>query len=449
MIEFQNVAKYFTLDSQRPSSFQETLINAFRRRQDPQGSGLWALQNVNFTVKPGESVAFIGVNGSGKSTVLKLISRVITPTEGAVAVRGRVTALLELGAGFHPDLTGRENIDLNGSILGLSRTNIRRQFGEIVAFSELDRFIDVPVRSYSSGMLMRLGFAVATAFQPDILLIDEVLAVGDQAFQDRCLHRIADIQHRGATIVLVSHDLDSVRRLCRRAIWLHKGHLQGDGATEQIASRYLTHLWAESSEADGDEERHVPDAEGGAEKGSTSGEPASADAEPAAGAGAAAHEAPPRWGSGEVRIEKVELLNAAGEAVRVFRTGSGFRVRMWYNAAQRVEHPAFGISLYDEEGSRINGPNTLWSETPIEYVHGKGFVDYIADHFPLLSGRYDLTVAVYDEFVVHPYDHWHRMLTFTVIPGELARQDGLCHIPCRWDHRPNPTVLTGRGQGAS
>jgi ABC-type polysaccharide/polyol phosphate transport system ATPase subunit len=444
VIEFDRVSKYFTLDSQRPSSFQETLINAFRRRKDRPGSGLWALQDVSFAVKPGESVAFIGVNGSGKSTVLKLISRVIAPTGGNVAVRGRVTALLELGAGFHPDLTGRENIDLNGSILGLSRTDIRRQFNEIVAFSELDRFIDVPVRTYSSGMLMRLGFAVATAFQPDVLLIDEVLAVGDQAFQDRCLHRIADIQHRGATIVLVSHDLDSVRRLCPRAIWLHKGELQGDGLTEQIASRYLTHLWAESRGAGEDEAQRDLDAEGAAGAVAAPGEPGSAGAEPAA-----VREAPPRWGSGEVRIEKVELFNAAGEAARVFQTGGGFRVRMWYNAAQRVERPAFGISLYDEAGSRINGPNTLWSDTPIEYVQGRGFVDYTSDRFPLLPGRYDLTVAVYDEFVVHPYDHWHRMLTFTMITGELERQDGLCHIPCRWEHGRNPASSPRSGQGVS
>jgi lipopolysaccharide transport system ATP-binding protein len=445
VIEFNQVSKYFTLDSERPSSFQETMINAFRRRHDPLGSGLWALQDVSFTVRPGESVAFIGVNGSGKSTVLKLISRVITPTKGDVAVRGRVTALLELGAGFHPDLTGRENIDLNGSILGLSRTDIHRQFDEIVAFSELDRFIDVPVRSYSSGMLMRLGFAVATAFQPDILLIDEVLAVGDQAFQDRCLHRIAQIQHRGATTVLVSHDLDSVRRLCPRAIWLHHGQLQADGFTAQITSRYLTRLWAESSKASENDGLHTLDAESGAGGSAGAGENEGASAEAAAGAGAGVPEIPPRWGSGEVRIEKVELLNPSGEATRVFQTGGGFQVRMWYNAPQRVDRPAFGISLYDEQGNRINGPNTLWSDTPIESVHGRGFVNYTADRFSLLPGRYDLTVAVYDEFVVHPYDHWHRMLTFTMIPGELERQDGLCYIPCRWDHNHSSASPTGSG----
>jgi homopolymeric O-antigen transport system ATP-binding protein len=461
-VEFRDVSKYFALDSQRPSSFQETLINAFRKQSDSSEPGLWALRDVSFAIEPGESVAFIGVNGSGKSTVLKLISRVFTPTTGAVAVKGRVTALLELGAGFHPELTGRENIALNGSILGLGRASIRQQFDEIVAFSELGRFIDVPVRSYSSGMLMRLGFAVATAFQPDILLIDEVLAVGDQAFQDRCLHRIAQIKHRGATIVLVSHDLESVRRLCVRAIWLHQGKLLGDGPTAQVTSRYLTRLWSESTSLGADEEQHEPDTERAAHAGVIPDEqsvaesaqlpgPEHAETEPQAGLSTGGRETPARWGSGEVRIEKVELFDGAGEPTRVFQTGGLFKVRMWYNAAQRIERPAFGISIYDEQGNRINGPNTEWAEprgpdgleTSIEVIQERGLVEYTADRFPLLPGRYDLTVAVYDEFVVHPYDHWHRMLTFTVIPGDVERQDGLCYIPCRWNHKRSAADAAG------
>ena len=243
VIRFENVSKLFALDNQRPSSFQETLVNAFHRRRDKSGESFWALRGVSFAVRAGESLALIGANGSGKSTALKLISRIILPTSGEVSVQGRVAALLELGAGFHPDLTGRENVSLNGSILGLSRSFIRRQMDEIVAFSELQRFIDTPVRNYSSGMLMRLGFSVATAFQPDILIIDEVLAVGDQAFQDRCLRRIRDIQENGATVILVSHDLESVRRLCQRAIWLDEGRARADGPTAEVASQYLEELW--------------------------------------------------------------------------------------------------------------------------------------------------------------------------------------------------------------
>lgn len=259
------------------------------------------------------------------------------------------------------------------------------------------------------------------------------------------MHRIAQIQHRGATIVLVSHDLESIRRLCPRAIWLHEGQIQGDGPTTQTASRYLAHLWTESRETGGSEEHPRLDEEAAADALAMPAEPESTGAQPPTGVSSPVQEPPTRWGSGELRIEKVELFNAAGEAARVFQAGGGFRVRLWYNAVQRIEHPAFGIGLYDEQGNRINGPNTIWSGAPIESVHGRGFVDYVADAFPLLPGRYDLTAAVYDEFVVHPYDHWHRMLTFSVVPGDLERQDGLCYIPCRWNHERSPASPAGQG----
>ena len=245
MIEFNGVSKHFVIDDDRARSFQEKFARAFGRSRNGAGEPevFWALRDVSFSIDKGDAVGIVGSNGSGKSTVLKLISRIIYPNAGAVTVRGRVAALLELGAGFHPDLTGRENIDLTGSILGLRRRQVRSQVDEIISFSELERFIDVPIRNYSSGMLMRLGFSVATAFQPEILLIDEVLAVGDQAFQDRCMRRILEIQKQGATIVLVSHDLSSVQKLCRRSIWLDDGRICADGRTDTVASEYLSGLW--------------------------------------------------------------------------------------------------------------------------------------------------------------------------------------------------------------
>ena len=428
-IRFENVSKFFALDNQRPSSFQETLVNTLHGRRKKSGESFWALREVSFTIEAGESLALIGANGSGKSTALKLISRIILPTSGTVSVQGRVAALLELGAGFHPDLTGRENVSLNGSILGLSRSFIRRQMDEIVAFSELQRFIDVPVRNYSSGMLMRLGFSVATAFQPDILIIDEVLAVGDQAFQDRCLRRIRDIQENGATVILVSHDLESVRRLCQRAIWLDEGRARADGPTAEVASTYLEELWtveqdkiaAEKAEdTDADE---VIDSDGGPEE------------EGEAAVPVKTHGHVGRWGSGEIRIEKVEILDAGDVATDVFRSGDRFLVRMWYRAHHSVEAPAFGISFYDEQGFRINGPNTAWSGAPLARVHGRGCVDYVVESLPLLPGRYELTVAIYDRYVTHPFDHWHRMASFVVIPDGTERQDGVVFIPCQWTHR--------------
>ena len=339
VVEFYNVSKQFTLDSQRPRSLQEIFVQLLKRTPKRRTEEFWALRDVSFQVHTGESLALIGANGSGKSTALKLISRIILPTSGSISVNGRVAALLELGAGFHPDLTGRENVELNGSILGLSRNSIRKQMDKIIGFAELERFIDVPVRNYSSGMMMRLGFSVATAFQPDILLIDEVLAVGDQTFQDRCLRRIKDIQENGATIVLVSHDLGSVQKLCQRAIWLSDGVARVDGTTEEVASHYLEAAWTQEQAYEqvepeiAEDEAHPQDAR--------------------------SHAA--RWGSGEIRIVKAQILGADGAAKGVFQTGERFVVRMWYQASRPIVKPAFGISLYDEQGNRINGPNTVWA----------------------------------------------------------------------------------------
>lgn len=420
MIQFEGVSKKFTINDEDARSFQEKLVHLLGRGRNGMHATeeFWALRDVSFHIAPGDSVGIIGSNGSGKSTILKLISRIIYPNEGVVSVRGRVAALLELGAGFHQDLTGRENIDLNGSILGLRRYQVRQAVGEIVAFSELERFIDVPVRNYSSGMLMRLGFAVATAFQPEILLIDEVLAVGDQAFQDRCVRRIHEIQRQGATIVLVSHDLGSVQKLCRRAIWIDDGAVCADGKTDAVTTQYLANLWEQAAEpelltdeSDGAEADEVDAAELASRQGT-------------------------RWGSGEVRIERAEVLGGDRQPTNVFRSGDPLIVRIWYHAPKPIESPAFGVSLYDEAGNRLNGPNTVWSKAGLDQIEGRGMVEYIVDALPLLSGTYDLTVAVYDHLVSHPYDHWHRMASISVIPGLHEQQDGVVYIPCRWEHRP-------------
>jgi len=204
----------------------ETIV---RRRARGIAGEFWALSDVSFAAEPGETVGLIGANGSGKSTVLKLITRIIEPSQGRIAARGRVASLLELGAGFHPDLTGRENVFLNASVLGISRQTVRRQMDAIIDFAQIGEFVDVPVRNYSSGMAMRLGFAITTTFDPDILLIDEILAVGDHAFQRKCLDRLESLRRAGVTILFVSHAMDQVQRLCRRAIWLAKGELRADG----------------------------------------------------------------------------------------------------------------------------------------------------------------------------------------------------------------------------
>ncbi len=400
-IELLNVSKCFRLHHERPRSFQEVVVGLFRQNKS-RAQEFWPLRQVSFAVEPGETFGLIGPNGAGKSTVLKVIARIIEPTSGQVQVNGRVTGMLELGTGFHPDLSGRENIYLNGSVLGLSRREIAQRVDSIIEFAELARFIDMPVRNYSSGMLMRLGFAVATSLEPDILLIDEVLAVGDQAFQARCLERIGQMRARGITILFVSHGLDIVSRLCQRAAWLDEGRVQAIGPADQVVVDYLGSVWKRANiqlQATGD----------------------------ASGRGR-------RWGSGEAVITRVEFMDREGRLRRIFSTGEPFVARIYYRASQPIHRPAFGVAFYRADGAHINGPNTAQSGFDIEKIEGEGAVDYVIDALPLLTGRYEFTAAIYDYHSVHPYDHQHRAFAFEVQADTQFDKEGLVHIPCRWEH---------------
>src|SRR4051812_326148 len=235
-IRFDGVAKRFTIHHERARSLHDALAHLFQRRGWREE--FWALREVTFAVAPGEALGVIGANGSGKSTLLKLATRLLTPTHGRVRVDGRVAALLELGAGFHPELSGRDNVYLNASILGIPRRRVDERFAEIVAFAGVERFIDTPVKRYSSGMQARLGFAVAVHVDPDVLLLDEVLAVGDLQFQERCLVRIRELHAQGHTVLLVSHDLDAVQALCTQALWLHDGAVQALGPSAEVIAAY-------------------------------------------------------------------------------------------------------------------------------------------------------------------------------------------------------------------
>ncbi|PYU35500.1 MAG: sugar ABC transporter ATP-binding protein [Acidobacteria bacterium] len=233
---FDHVVQRFRVIRERPDTLREAFAHLFRSRTDYYN--FEALQGVSFDIRDGEVVGVIGRNGSGKSTILKIIAGVYRPSSGIVRISGKVAALIELGAGFHPDLTGRENIVLNGLLLGLSRRTMQGLEEQILNFAELGEFIDSPIKQYSSGMFMRLGFAIATEVDPDILLMDEILAVGDAAFQQKCSARIDDFRQRGKTIVFVSHDLSAIRQLCHRVLLVHNGVLLGDGPTDQIVGRY-------------------------------------------------------------------------------------------------------------------------------------------------------------------------------------------------------------------
>lgn len=402
---FNQVSKRFTFDNNQPGSLLESLITQVRPEKRPQQQvqpgELWALRDVSFAVTPGESVGIIGRNGSGKSTLLKLASRIIQPTTGTVRVRGRVSALLELGAGFHPDLTGRENIFLNGSLLGLSRQEMEECYQDIVDFSELHNYIQMPVKHYSSGMYMRLGFSVAIHVKPDILIVDEILAVGDRAFQDKCIQRVHKMKQEGITVVMVTHNLESLRGLCSQAVWIEHGVMQAAGPTDDIVAQYLSHTY----------NRPIADAPG-----AVAGEPSFR-----------------RWGSRAIEITQVRFLNSEGQPSERFKTHDTVIMEMQYIAHEPVEDPAFGLAIFRADGVQINSPNILQAGGRMGLVQGAGVVRYRIEHLPLLAAEYKVTAAVYDQFVQRPLDHHDRAYLLHVIGGGSKEIEGVLAMPAVWE----------------
>jgi ABC-type polysaccharide/polyol phosphate transport system ATPase subunit len=430
-VSFDRVSKQFMLHHERPRSFQELFLNMLHLKGSPTKEEYWALRDVSFDVQQGEMLGVVGANGAGKSTLLKLLSRIIEPSSGKITVNGRVSALLELGSGFHPDLTGRENIYLNGSIIGFTRAEMDRIFDDIVAFSEMERFIDVPVKHYSSGMYMRLGFSVAIHVRPDILLVDEVLAVGDQAFQLQCLDRIAEMRRQGVTILLVTHSLDKVREMCDRAIWLDEGQIQADGSVEQVLERYMNTVRAADEQA-------LQRAEALRRKKGQPAQPAKlADAPADSGEQVSSWDQTRRWGSGEGEIVHVQFLDGEGREQRSFETGETFVVRMHFSVIGQIEKPQFGLALYTARGFHICGPNTTFSGLEIEAIEGEGYIDYIVESLPLLEGTYLVSVSLGDYEGTHPYDYQHLAYTFRVRPNDVVQEKyGSFLIPSSWHMGP-------------
>lgn len=399
VISFQNVSKRFWLTPDRPQTVLEMLISAVKFSGRPQGQELWAVRDLSFDIFRGDSLGIIGRNGAGKSTLLKLVTRILRPTSGRIFVRGRVSALLELGAGFHPDLSGRENIYLNGSVLGLSKQDIDNYYQSIVDFSELHDFIDMPVKHYSSGMYMRLGFSVAIHVQPDILVVDEILAVGDQAFQTKCLERIWEMRRQGVTIVLVSHQLHLIREVCTQLIWVEHGQVKAVGPADEVMEKYLAFY-----------------------------------ATLAAPAGDSPH-AFPRWGSGEVEIKSVRFLDVDGQARTDFMTGEALTIVMDYQTHQPLHQPHFEVTLFREDGVLLNTP----MPHPIgALVSGSGSVVCRLEYLPLLPAGYKVSVAIHDGNQSHAYDHHEKAYSFKVIARPEQNGRGLVEIPVTWDWLTQP-----------
>jgi ABC-type polysaccharide/polyol phosphate transport system ATPase subunit len=374
-IRFSDVGKIFRWRG--PRSRHETLKGAFfHRRKRPWSSASdqhVALDSIDFKIDPGEAVALIGPNGSGKSTLLKLTGGILKPTSGTVEVAGRVTALIELGAGFHPEITGRENVVINGMLLGLGRKEIEERMQEIIEFADIGPFIDQPVKIYSSGMYVRLGFAVAVAADPDVLLIDEVLAVGDEAFTRRCLDRLARMRQRGVTMVLVSHDLDLVTSFADRALYLDRGKIVAEGPADAVAARYR-------SDAAGDacREEQQPSTRG-------------ADDET-------------RWGNGDIEIAGVEML--VGERPsRLVPGGSPCSLRIHYRVHRPVEDFVFGVAWHRSDGTQVSGHNTDLAGLVPRRLAQDGEVCCEYDSLQLAPGEYLVDIAVHARNGL-AYDYW-------------------------------------------
>ena len=390
-----------------------------------------ALQDVSFAVPRGRTYGVIGRNGSGKSTALKVVAGITKPTRGTVQVNGRVSALIELGAGFHPEISGRENIFINGIMLGLTKREVQRRFDEIVEFAEIEDFIDAPVKTYSSGMYMRLGFAVAIHVDPEVLLVDEVLAVGDEGFTHKCLDKFAEFKRRGKTILLVTHSLGLVERFCDEALWLDAGRVRVTGDPKRVVSAYVTDVALS-------EEQHLAasDARTREAVGSETGAPA-------APAGAATGEAPVenmftavegRWGSRDIEITGVELLGPDGRPRQVYQLGSAMTIRLRVKAVKPIDDFAFGIGIFNAEGVLCYGTNTAIEELSPERIEGEGEVSFRIERLDLVEGTYKLDVAVHHRDG-WPYDY-HRLLhTFRM--KSRVKDTGVFRPRHRWEFSPN------------
>lgn len=372
----------------------------------------WALKDINFEVKPGEILGIIGSNGAGKSTLLKAIAGIYPLTEGEITVNGRLAPLIELGAAFNPDLSGAENIFLTGMIYRVPRREIQEKFDKIVNFSGLRKFINVPVKNYSSGMFIRLAFSIIIFFQPDIILIDEVFSVGDEIFQKRSFEKILSFKKRGVTILLVTHDLSLISRICDRVLVLSEGKAAFLGEPEEAVRMYQQLI----SHGEGLEARVIE------EKKSRAAGPLSPSSLPAPGA--------QRWGTKEVEIHTVEFVNKEGQASFIFRTGDYFEARIAYTSRLKDGRPVFGVAISTIYKLLIYGPNTLETEFPAS-VPEEGIIRFIIPELPLLEGDYLFSAAAYDESLQKAYDHHEMMYHFRVLSD--GRKDfGSVRLAAEW-----------------
>jgi lipopolysaccharide transport system ATP-binding protein len=408
IVTVDKVSKQYRLSRLGARSIREDLMRVFsrgvrpERPERPEGEDFHALRDVSFEIEQGEAVGFIGPNGSGKSTMLKLLARIIYPTRGKITVRGSVASLIEVGAGFHPELSGRENIFLYGSIMGMKQADVRAKFDRIVEFAELERFIDTPVKRYSSGMYVRLGFAVAAHINPNVLLVDEVLAVGDAAFQGKCQQRIEELQRNGMTIVFVSHDMAAVERLCSRVFFIHRAQIRSVGHPQDVIGDYYSEILFKPVEKEGKE-----------------------------GIDAAALPAQePAAGAGEAQITGVRFLDRDGIEADMMATGQPMRAQIEYVAHRRIDDPVFELFFYSADDRLHCHYTTATSAEQLASIEGRGIVEVECEEFGLAPGIFKVDAVLQRRGALAPLDWKQRQYLLKVQAGKRIR--GLFHSPHRW-----------------
>ncbi len=406
-IEIQDLSKRYRIGRlQQRRTFREDIVEFVKhpiRRRFDEADSIWALRNVSFDVGEGEVVGIIGKNGAGKSTLLKILSKITYPTEGNIKVKGRVASLLEIGTGFHEELTGRENIFLNGSILGMRKRQVDARFDAIVAFSGVEQFIDTQIKRYSSGMRLRLGFAVAAHLEPDVLIVDEVLAVGDAGFQKKCLEAMEGLRSGGRTVLFVSHNLAAVENLCSRGIWLDGGKVRKDGGAKEVILAYMASFAGSPAE-----ESTLAD---------------SGD----------------RLGSGEIRYTRVEYLGPDRTPVALTRSGDKLVIRFHYHTKKTVRYPSFGFRIFTNLGTLVTETGNIIHGVDVPRVEpGNGYIEVEIEALNLLPAQYYLSLWI-TELGGNPVYDGDARVTLEVEPANIyasgrmpASRHGIAFFPQRW-----------------
>lgn len=417
-IDVNNITKSFKVFLDKGSQLKERLLFRKRSRYEERK----VLRGISFQVKKGEAIGLIGHNGCGKSTTLKLLTKIMYPDTGSITMNGRVSSLIELGAGFHPDMSGRENIYTNASIFGLTKKEIDARLKDIVDFSELEEFIDNPVRTYSSGMYMRLAFSVAINVDADILLIDEILAVGDANFQAKCFNKLKEIKSHGTTIVIVSHSLGQIEQICDRSIWIHEGLIRAEGPPKEIDLEYLDFMGQKLQESTRKELEEKNQQEEEEKSGSEQEAEENTEAEETP-------EEKKRWGSGAARIKRIKAFTSDGAEQRIFRTGEDIKFRLDYTVKETVKDAVFGIGIFNRDGVQCYGTNTRIDKHPEFDLDKNGAAEITLEKVGLLPGEYLIDFAIETGDGI-PVDYYREAYTIEMISA--AGDVGIARITHNW-----------------